>query len=350
MRVFDYRKYKDIKWDNEIISLLTTIYEYKGRQELYLHQKPNVLETLIDIAKVQSIETSNRIEGIQTSLSRMGKLLNDKTTPRNRDEKEILGYRDVLNTIHENYEYISIDSNHILQLHRDLYRYSGTAFGGKYKNVQNEIQEKLETGENIVRFIPLSPVETPEAIKGICENFNYEIAQSEIEPLILISIFIHDFLCIHPFNDGNGRMSRLLTTLLLYKSGYVVGKYISLESKIEKNKINYYSALEKSGLGWHNGKENATPFVKYILGIIVSAYRDFEDRVNYIDDKIPAIDQVKNVIDNHIGKINKKKLIEKCPNIGVKSIERALKMLFDDGYIIKKGKGRATFYIKSNIR
>ncbi len=348
MKEFNYRKYKDIKWDNEIISLLTRIYEYKGRQELYLNQKPSVLEKLVEIAKIQSVETSNKIEGIRTSQSRMGKLLSDKTSPKNRDEEEILGYRDVLNTIHENYEYISLNSNHILQLHRDLYKYSGSSIGGKYKNVQNEVQEELLTGEKIVRFMTLAPFETPFAIDSICENFNFEIEKNDVDALILIPVFIHDFLCIHPFNDGNGRMSRLLTTLLLYKNGYAVGKYISLESKIEKNKSKYYSTLEKSGRGWHDGDEDVSPFIKYILGIIISAYKDFEDRVDYIDNKMSAVDQVKNVIDKTLGKINKKDLVEKCPNISVKSIERALKILLDDAYIIKKGKGRATFYIKAD--
>ncbi len=348
MKIFNYRKYKDVKWDNELISLLTTIYEYKGRQELYLNQKPNALDKLVEIAKIQSIEKSNKIEGIETTSSRMTKLLNDKTTPKNRDEEEILGYRDVLNTIHENYEYIPINSNYILQLHRELYKYSGLSIGGKYKNSQNEIQAVLKNGEKIVRFKPLSPIETPDAINSICDNFNLEIDKNEIDALILIPIFIHDFLCIHPFNDGNGRMSRLLTTLLLYRNGYVVGKYISLESKIEKNKNNYYSSLEKSGIGWHDDLEDVTPFIKYILGIIVATYRDFEDRVNYIDDKKSAIDIVRNVIEHTIGKINKKDLIENCPTISGKSIERALKILSDEGYITKKGKGRATFYVKNN--
>ncbi len=222
------------------------------------------------------------------------------------------------------------------------------SIGGKYKNSQNEIQEILESGEKIIKFMPLSPIETPEAINSICDNFNSEIDKDEIEPLFLVPIFIHDFLCIHPFSDGNGRMSRLLTTLLLYKNGYLVGRYISLESKIEKNKKEYYHSLKQSGIGWHDDLEDVTPFIKYFLGIIVSAYRDFEDKANYFEDKVLAIDQVKNAIDDIISKFNKKDLIEKCPSIGVKSIERSLKILSDEGYIIKIGKGKSTFYVKNN--
>ncbi len=346
MKTFDYSKYKDIKWDAEIVSLLTAIYEFKGKQDLFLNQQPDTLRKLVDIAKVQSVESSNRIEGIVTTSTRMNQLLNNKTTPRNRDEEEILGYRDVLNTIHESHKYIPINQNYILQLHRDLFKYSGKSIGGKFKNSQNYITEVSKNGETSIRFKPLDAFETPGAVKSICENFNQEISKQEIDPLLLIPIFIHDFLCIHPFNDGNGRMSRLLTTLLLYKNGYTIAKYISLESKIAKNKNKYYDALEKSSQGWHQNKEDATPFIKYILSIIVASYRDFEDRVNYLDKKLSALDQVKNAIDSTMGKINKQILVEKCPEISIKSIERALKILLDEDYIKKQGQGRSTFYIK----
>ncbi len=349
MKLFDYSKYYNFKWDNEIISLLVQIHESKARQELFLKQKAVALDKLVEIAKIQSVETSNKIEGIVTTSTRMKQLLSEKTTPQNRDEEEILGYRDVLNTIHENYDYVPVNSNYILQLHRDLYKYSGKRIGGEYKKSQNYISETLQSGEVITRFVPLDAYETPEAIQSICDNFNTEINKAEIDELLLITIFIHDFLCIHPFTDGNGRMSRLLTTLLLYRSGYVVGKYISLESKIEKNKSNYYTALAKSGKDWYESKEDVTPFIKYILGIIVAAYKDFEHRINYVNEKISAFEQVKNAFDNNIGKINKQKIIEYCPEISVKSIERALKILLEQEYIIKHGQGRATFYTKGDF-
>ena len=226
MRIFDYSSLKEKTWDCEIISLVAKIHEYKGRQEVYLKQKPEALDKLIEIAKRQSTEASNAIEGIRTTSTRLKQLCEKKTTPKNRDEEEILGYRDVLNTIHENYEYIPIRTNYILQLHRDLYKYTGKSIGGHFKVSQNVIADTNEDGKEYVLFTSLEPYETPSAIDSICENYNRMIESEDVDSILLIPIFIHDFLCIHPFSDGNGRMSRLLTALLLYKSGYVVGKYI----------------------------------------------------------------------------------------------------------------------------
>lgn len=262
MRRFNYDTLKDRHWDSEILGLVAQIHEFKGRQELYLKQKPAALDKLVEIAKIQSTEASNKIEGIVTTSTRMQQLCQDKTTPRNRDEEEIMGYRDVLNTIHESYEYIPIRASYILQLHRDLYKYSGKDIGGRFKNTQNMIAETKADGTQVVRFTPLPPYETPAAIDAICESFNQVIDSCVIDPLVLILVFIHDFLCIHPFNDGNGRMSRLLTTLLLYRCGYMVGRYISIESKIEKTKSNYYDALEKSGTGWYEESNDPSPFIK----------------------------------------------------------------------------------------
>lgn len=236
MRLFSYENLARSKWDSEIINLLSQIHEHKGKQELFLTRKPAVLDKLVEIAKIQSVEDSNKIEGIVTTAVRIKELMNQKTTPINRDEEEILGYRDVLNTIHESYEYIPISSNYILQLHKELFKYSEKGIGGRYRNTQNSIVEKDKNGNAIEIFKPLSPYETPSAIDQICNELNIAFDKKEVDSLLLIPIFIHDFLCIHPFNDGNGRMSRLLTTLLLYRQGYVIGKYISLESKIEKIK------------------------------------------------------------------------------------------------------------------
>lgn len=239
MRIFDYSSLKEKTWDCEIISLVAQIHEYKGRQEVYLKQKPEALDKLIEIAKRQSTEASNAIEGIRTTSTRLKQLCEEKTTPKNRDEEKILGYRDVLNTIHENYEYIPIRTNYILQLHRDLYKYTGKSIGGHFKVSQNVIAATNEDGKEYVLFTPLEPYETPSAIDSICESYNRMIESEDVDSILLIPIFIHDFLCIHPFSDGNGRMSRLLTALLLYKSGYVVGKYISIENKITGYVIKY---------------------------------------------------------------------------------------------------------------
>ncbi len=348
MRIFDYSSLKEKTWDSEIISLIAQIHEYKGRQEVYLKQKPEELEKLVEIAKRQSTEASNAIEGIRTTSTRLKQLCEEKTIPKNRAEEEILGYRDVLNTIHENYEYIPITTNYILQLHRDLYQYTEKSIGGHFKVSQNVIAATDETGKEYVLFTPLAPYETPSAVDAICENYNRMIANDELDSILLIPIFIHDFLCIHPFSDGNGRMSRLLTALLLYRSGYVVGKYVSIESKIAKNKDLYYMALEECQDGWHDNKENVTPFVKYMLRIILAAYRDFEERIEFVSEKLPAKEIVRRVIYSKVGKLSKSDITELCPSIGTKSVELALKQLVEEGVLLKKGSGRATFYVRSD--
>ena len=272
----------------------------------------------------------------------------EKTRPKNRYEEEIIGYRDVLNTIHENYEYIPIKANYILQLHRDLYKYTEKSIGGHFKISQNVIAAKDETGKEYVLFTPLAPYETPAAIDAICEAYNRAINNEELDALLLIPVFIHDFLCIHPFSDGNGRMSRLLTALLLYRNGYVVGKYISIENKIANNKDLYYKALEDCQEGWHENNEDVTPFIKYMLRIILAAYRDFEERVELVSENLPAKEIVRRAIYSKIGKLSKSDIAELCPSVGIKSIELALKQLVEEGVLIKKGKGRATFYIRSD--
>ena len=348
MRDFNYSKLRNIKWDNEVLGLVAQIHEYKGKQALFLKQKPATLEKLVEIAKIQSTEASNKIEGIVTTATRIKQLCDQKTTPRNRDEEEISGYRDALSLIHESYEYIPIKSSYILQLHQVLYRYSQRGIGGRFKNTQNYITEIKESGEQIVRFMPLDPFETPTAIEKMCESFNRETDACEIDPLILIPAFIVDFLCVHPFNDGNGRMSRLLTTLLLYRAGYVVGKYVSLESKIEKTKESYYKALEKSDINWNREENDLTPFIKYILGTVLAAYRDFEQRVILVEDKSSAIDLVRNAVNNTIGKFTKSDIMELVPSVGKTSVENSLKILIEEGVIGRDGKGKATFYFRKN--
>ena len=348
MRTFNYVALKNQKWDSEIVAYIAAIHEMKGKQDLYIRQKPQELEKLVEIAKVQSTETSNEIEGIRTTNTRLKQLLSEKTTPRTRDEEEIAGYRDVLNVIHESYEYIPVTANYLLQLHKILYSHSGKSIGGKFKNVQNYISGIDANGKEYTIFTPLAPYETPPAIDEICEQFNRAIAEGDVEPLILIPIFIHDFLCIHPFNDGNGRMSRLLTTLLLYRCGYSVGKYISLEAKIAKNKNLYYTSLSDAQIGWHEGNDDPNAFIKYLLGTIISAYRDFEDRMELIAEKLPAIDMVRKAVQSQIGKITKTQICELCPSLSASSVEVVLKKLVANGELIKQGAGRSTFYIRTN--
>lgn len=345
MREFNYKKYKEYRWDNEILNYLSQIHEYKGKQELFLRQKPVEMERLVEVAKIQSIESSNRIEGIITTVTRIGQIAKKKTTPKNRDEREIAGYRDVLNTIHENYDYIDINSNIILQLHRDLYKYAGLSYGGKFKNSQNYIEETLEDGTKRTRFTPLSPVETPIAVEELCNSYNKIINKGEVDPLLVIPIFILDFVSIHPFNDGNGRISRLLTLLLLYKSGYIVGKYISIEKIIEETKETYYDALEKSSLNWHNNQNDYSYFVEYYLGIILSAYKEFASRVEYLTNKkLTAIERVSVLFMESVSPINKSYLMERCPDISETTIERSLNTLLKEKKIEKISGGRFTEY------
>lgn len=348
MRPFNYELLMDHQWDSEVLGLVAQIHEFKGRQELYLRQKPAVLDKLIELAKIQSTDASNKIEGIVTTSTRIKQMYEEKTTPRNRDEQEIMGYRDVLNTIHESYEYIPLRPSYILQLHRDLYQYSEKSIGGRFKNTQNLIAETHPDGTQTIRFTPLAPYETPDAVDAICESFNRAIDACSIDPLVLIPIFITDFLCIHPFNDGNGRMSRLLTTLLLYRCGYVVGRYISIESKIEKTKAKYYAVLEQSGPGWHTADNDPTPFIKYLLGVILSAYRDFESRVDIFGEKQSAVELVRNAVGNKIGKFTKSEIMELVPSIGKTSIENALKKLLEEKVIERHGSGKATFYTRTD--
>ena len=346
MRTFNYSDLTDQKWDSDILGYIAAIYKEAGKQELYLKQRPEELEKLVEIAKIQSTEASNAIEGIVTTSTRIKQLVEERTTPRNRDEQEIAGYRDVLNIIHESFEAIPLSQNYILQLHKIMYSHMNNPMAGRTKNNQNYITAKYPDGHIETIFTPLAPYETPEALNRICEEYNRVIGNMEVEPLIAIPIFIHDFLCIHPFNDGNGRMSRLLTTLLLYRSGFYVGKYISLEAKIAKNKDLYYSALNQSQNGWHEGCEDALPFIKYFLGIVLSAYRDFEDRFSIIEEKLPSIDIVRKATLNKIGKFTKQDIRELCPALSISSIESALRKMVASGELKREGSGKSTFYYR----
>lgn len=346
MRDFHYAAIREQKWDSEILGLIAAIYKEAGKQEMYLKQRPEELEKLVEIAKVQSTEASNAIEGIVTTSTRIRQLVEEKTAPRNRDEQEIAGYRDALNIIHENFDAIPITRNYILQLHKVLYSHMNNPMAGQTKSVQNYISATYPNGHTETLFTPLAPFETPEALERICDEYNRVIGNMEAEPLIVIPIFIHDFLCIHPFNDGNGRMSRLLTTLLLYRNGFYVGKYISLEAKIAKNKDLYYSALRQAQEGWHEGTEDAVPFIKYLLGIILSAYRDFEDRFSLVEHKKPALETVRQATLNKIGRFSKQDIRELCPALSVSSIEGALRKLVASGELKREGNGKSTCYYR----
>ena len=347
MRTFDYIKIPEKLLTPEIVQMVASIHEHKGKQELFLEANIDELNTLLEVALIQSTGASNRIEGIFTSDKRLEELVSRKAEPRNRSEQEIAGYREVLATIHESYEYTIPRPNVILQLHRDLYSYSQGATGGNYKNSDNVIAETDAEGHQKIRFIPVPAFQTADAIEKLCSSFQDAWAADRIDKLILIPMFILDFLCIHPFNDGNGRMSRLLTLLLFYRAGYIVGKYVSMEMLIEKTKETYYEALQASSMGWHEGENSYEPFVKYYLGIMLKAYNEFENRVEYLRNRtLTKPERIKAVIDQKVGKITKKEIMERCPDISKVTVERTLTDLVKNGYIAKVGAGPATAYVR----
>lgn len=344
MKDYNYRE----KWHElltpEIVRKLTLINEYKGEQRLFIEAHKDELNELVEIAKVQSTEASNRIEGIWAADDRLKNLVQAKTTPRNRDESEIAGYRDVLNTIHENYEYIPINANYFLQLHRDLYKFLGNTEGGIFKNSDNIIRETDTDGNERVRFRPVPAWETAASVDELCKAFLE--AKNEVDPLLLNGMFILDFLCIHPFNDGNGRMSRLLTLLLLYQSDFIVGKYISIEKIIEESKETYYEALQDSSVNWHENENDYKPFVNYMLGVIINAYKEFEARVKLLTDpRLSKADRIREIIKNRIGTITKSELLEMNPDISDTTVQRTLADLLKSGEIEKIGGGRYTKYV-----
>lgn len=317
MRNFDFKEEYQKLLTPDIVALLTQIHEHKGQQNLFIEAKKDALAELLEIARIQSTEASNRIEGIITTDERLKKIVRDKTVPKTRSEREIAGYRDVLGVIHENYDYIPIRPGMILQLYRDLYKYSGSTVGGNFKN----------------------------AVTRLCDAFNDALGMEEMDPLLLIPMFILDFLCIHPFNSGNGRMSRLMTLLLLYRAGYIVGKYISIENVIADTKDTYYEALQDSSCEWHEGANDYRPFVRYMLEVIVAAYRDFSARVEMLTNKgLSKPDRIREMIRSTTGKITKKEIMEKCPDISKITVQRAMTDMQNNNEIIKIGGGRYTSY------
>lgn len=343
MHIFDYTEHPKRVMEPEVVRLLMQVSELKGRVQIHMEDTPALLDTLREVAKIQSTSASNRIEGICTTNERLLALMQQKTEPRNRSEEEIAGYRDVLSTIHEHYNYIPPLPSWILQMHRDLYAYNGR--GGHWKTADNIIAETDAAGTKRVRFEPMPAHQTPEAMDFLCASFHQALEKGEFHALILIPMFILDFLCIHPFHDGNGRMSRLLTTLLLYRSGYDVGRYISLEQIIDNAKESYYGALHSGSLHWHDNNSDYVPFVRYFLGILTRAYSELNERLSAASN-MSKPDRVRNLFANSLNPLSKSQIAEKCPDISLITIERALRDLLKENYILRIGKGRASAYIR----
>lgn len=346
MHEYEYRNMPEQLLTPEVVSLLGILRECKGRQDLFVEAKADVLTQLLEVAKIQSTGASNRIEGIFTSNERLRELVHEKSLPRNRSEEEIAGYREVLAEVHESYEYITPRVNTLLQMHKELYAFSIVAEGGKFKTSDHVIAETTADGERKVRFEPVPAYLTREAVENLCWAYQEAVNEGRYDPLLLTMMFVLDFLCIHPFSDGNGRMSRLLTLLLLCRSGFVVGKYISVEMLIEKSKEQYYETLRESSIGWHENANSYLPFVRYMLGVLVKAYGEFEQRVgDRVSKKMTKGERVREIISSHLGKITKREILTKAPDISEAMVEKVLADLLADGVIEKVGNGRGSGYV-----
>lgn len=340
MKSFDEKYLKNLIIPHNLIRIIAQISEYKGKQDLYKQQKPEILENLKKVSIIQSTESSNRIEGITADINRIKELIEEKTSPQNRSESEIAGYKDVLNTIHLSNKDIPFTDKIVLQFHRDLMKYSGKE-GGKWKSVNNDITEVFPDGSTKIRFKPVDSFNTSNFMSELHKNFHLFSNKQEFDPLILIALYILDFLCIHPFLDGNGRMARLLTVLLLYYSDYEVGKYISLERIIESSKESYYNTLEKSSQEWHEGKHNSIPWIEYLLGTILSAYKEFERGVNSISNGSGnKTDIVINIINDFIGNFTISDIEKLSPDVSSDLIKKILNELKEKGLIESISKGR----------
>ena len=346
MAQFDYERALPKLMTPEVMSALGNVREHRGKQSLYLATKPDVLDKLRDVAMIQSIGSSNRIENISTSDKRMRELVEQKAEPRNRDEREIAGYRYVLDMIHERHDDIPITPGVILQLHHDLYRFQDVSFAGRWKDSDNYIAETVDDRTLVSRFVPTSASRTPDALQCICDEYARELENGVYDPLLVSLLFVFDFVSIHPFNDGNGRMSRLLTLLLAYRCGYTVGKYASVEAEIEKTKATYYEALGASSVGWSEGENDYLPFVTYMLGVMGSCYRTLDERFSLLSSRGSNEDILRSYFDSLLGKVTKRQIMDDNPVMSQHTVERILQKMQAEGYIEKVGAARATAYRK----
>ena len=348
MRTFDYPSTLQRWFTPQIANLLGALRECKGKQSLFLRATPDVLDTMLQLAKIQSIASSNRIEGISTTDARIRALAKESVAPKNRAEEEIAGYRDVLAMIHASHDAIPLTPNVILQLHRDLFAHLGPGAGGRWKGSDNVISEIDAAGRRFVRFRPLPALETPAAVEALCHAAGEALADRTFDPLYILCLFVLDFVSIHPFDDGNGRMSRLLTLLLFYRAGYAAGKYVSLEKLVEDSKESYYETLQASSEGWLEGKNDPTPFVRYLLGIFLKAYSIFEDRVSGgLREKATKVERIRLLFERTPTPLCKRQILEACPGVSAITVARALKTLLASGFIRKLGAGPATSYAKN---
>lgn len=330
----------------EMGGLLQKLGEYKGRQDLFQHQTPQVLETLKRISIIESTESSNRIEGVTVPAKRFKELMAHPSKPKGRSEAEILGYRAALSRIHTKPETFAIDEKTILDLHRQIYTRTDIPCG-QWKKRDNTIEERLSDGRWITRFVPVSAQETPLYIKELCSRLNRLLDKRQVSLLVLIPAFVFDFLCIHPFSDGNGRVSRLLTVLLLHQADYTVGRYISIERLIEESKETYYEALQLSSQGWHEGKHSLKPWWEYSLGVLIGAYQEFERRVGMITKSRGAKTAiVEETIENLPSSFSISDVERLCPSVSRDMIRVILNRLRNEGRLTCSGTGRGALWEK----
>lgn len=347
MHSLNIKYLETLNFSAEQVSVLKKIGESRGKQELFSRQTPEVLESLQQVAIIESSESSNRLEGVTAPHDRIEALVLKSTTPKNRSEREIAGYRDALALIHESAQYMDFTVNIILQCHSIVYRYMPDD-GGRWKMVDNEIVEKNPDGSiKRIRFRPVSAVLTPQAMDTITKTYKEAINQHNKEPLVVIPLTILDFLCIHPFTDGNGRVARLLTLLLLYHFDYQVGRFISLERIFEESKETYYETLEKSSIGWHKGRHDTFPWMNYFWGVLIRAYQEFEERVGKIrTGKGSKTEQIRMAVNRRIGPFAISDIESDCPGISRDMIRIVLRQLRDEKAIILQGKGRGAKWIR----
>ena len=326
--------------NQSLLMSVRAIGEYRGRQALYREQFPQILDTLRRLAMIQSTESSNRIEGVTVEPDRLEAIMTKKSKPKNRSEQEVAGYRDVLAEIHANASKLRLTPDLILRWHKAMYLYTAEP-AGLWKQQENVIHNVHHDGSRTVRFRPLSAAATPKGVEQLCLSFDESIRENKVEPLLAIASFVFDFECIHPFMDGNGRMGRLLTLLLLYHARYEVGRFISLERVIEESKETYYEALLASSQKWHEGEHDLLPWWNYFLGVLTAAYNEFESRVGMITTARGAKrEMVVAAIERLPEEFSFSDLQKVCPGVSFATLKRALQDLKGRKKIIPLGKGR----------
>ena len=332
-----------------LIKTIRLLGEFRGKEDLFRAQSPQTLETLRQNAVIQSTESSNRIEGVVLKdYKQLKALVENKIQPTTRPQQEIAGYRDVLQTIHDSYADIPYTAKIVLQLHRDLFKYTTTP-GGAWKNADNAITETAADGSITVRFQPVPAWKTPSAMDALHEHFRRVMEPpNSVEPLLALGAYTLDFLCIHPFLDGNGRMARLLTLLMLYRGGFTVGRYISLEKVVEDTKDGYYDALYQSSQGWHEGKHDLKPWLEYLLGVmLLTAYREFENRVGSVETaKGAKASMVLAAIERLPVRFTIGDVAKKCPTVGIDHVRKILRAERDAGRLMAEGRGPNAGWVK----